>query len=231
MVTPLKYIPLFLQLLALTKKNCVSVPEAETALTDACTKLLASVAQFKAYLAPVQGILPSTSQMSELEEISWNLPSTNDTTKASKHLIQIFLETISMNEDSLPGDEVKGNIFSPERVAFMKKELQEKALPAFGRFDLVEMQVAGMLQSRLSRQESANFFRWSKVMSGVILVPQIVLLLFISVQFVLLKIRERKLKKHTRKMTRERSMMRSLLHEIRSREGGDAERPGVVELM
>ena len=82
MVSVVKMLPIFLHLLALTKKNCVSVPASETVINEACTKLVESVAKFKKYLDPVKDVLPDATKLSELEDVTWLLPSTNETTKA-----------------------------------------------------------------------------------------------------------------------------------------------------
>ena len=70
MVSVVKILPIFLHLLALTKKNCVSVPDGETVLADACKKLVESVSKFKVYLDPIKSILPNKTQMSELEDVT-----------------------------------------------------------------------------------------------------------------------------------------------------------------
>ena len=101
MVSVVKMLPIFLHLLALTKKNCVSVPASETVLNEACTKLVESVAKFKKYLDPVKDVLPDATKLSELEDVTWLLPSTNETTKASKALMKIFLDTVALYNQTL----------------------------------------------------------------------------------------------------------------------------------
>lgn len=230
MVSVVKILPIFLHLLALTKKNCVSVPDGETVLADACKKLVESVSKFKVYLDPIKSILPNKTQMSELEDVTWLLPSTNETTQASKVLMKIFLDTIALQKGSLEGDEIKDSLFSTERIEFMKTMMKKNTVPEFGLFEQTEMQMADLLQNRQMRLEIKNLHQWSNIVWVALLLPQTVLLLFFATQFALLKLKERKVKKHTKKVSKERNLVQGLLREMRY-QPAEMERPAPIELV
>ena len=230
MVSVVKILPIFLHLLALTKKNCVSVPDGETVLANACKKLVESVSKFKVYLDPIKSILPNKTQMSELEDVTWLLPSTNETTQASKVLMKIFLDTIALQKGSLEGDEIKDSLFSTERIEFMKTMMKKNTVPEFGLFEQTEMQMADLLQNRQMRLEIKNLHQWSNIVWVALLLPQTVLLLFFATQFALLKLKERKVKKHTKKVSKERNLVQGLLREMRY-QPAEMERPAPIELV
>ena len=230
MVSVVKILPIFLHLLALTKKNCVSVPDGETVLANACKKLVESVSKFKVYLDPIKSILPNKTQMSELEDVTWLLPSTNETTQASKVLMKIFLDTIALQKGSLEGDEIKDSLFSTERIEFMKTMMKKNTVPEFGLFEQTEMQMADLLQNRQMRLEIKNLHQWSNIVWVALLLPQTVLLLFFATQFALLKLKERKVKKHTKKVYKERNLVQGLLREMRY-QPAEMERPAPIELV
>ena len=230
MVSVVQIIPIFLHLLALTKKNCVSIPSSETVITEACTKLVESVAKFKTYLDPVKQILPTTIQLSELQDVTWLMPTTNNTTQASKTLMKIFLDTMALQDNHLTGDDIQDSFFSTDRIQFMENMLKSNKVPKFGLYEQVEMQMADLLQSRLMRQENYQFYQLTKIMWVWMLLPQSILLVFFVTQFALMKVKERKLKRHTVKITRERNMVQGLLQEIRN-QGAQIERPAPIELL
>ena len=227
MVAPLTYVPLYLQLLAMTKKNCVSVPSSETALTAVCTDLLSGVTKLKTELDAVKEILPSTAQMSELKNIAWTFPSTNDTTQASKKVLRMVLDVAAMSKKPLYSDEEAGNLFSESRLSSMKEDIQKGELPELTDFDRAELIVQNLVQTRMIRVENANFYHWSQIMLIIIMCPQLLILVFIMIQFALLKRREHRMRKNTLKMSRERSLMQSLLTEMRGQQNLE-ERPAAV---
>ena len=227
MVAPLTYVPLYLQLLAMTKKNCVSVPSSETALTDVCTSLLAAVTTFKSELDTVKGILPSTAQMSELKNIAWTFPTTNDTTQASKKVLRMVLSVAALSKRPLYSDEEAGSLFSESRLSSIQEDIQKEELPELTDFDRAELIMQNLVQTRMIRVENANFYHWSQIMLIVIMCPQLLILIFIMIQFALLKRREHRMRKSTLKMSRERSLMQSLLAEMRGQQNNE-ERPAAV---
>ena len=113
----------------------------------------------------------------------------------------------------------------------MTKLLKSDKVPGFGRYEQIEMQIADLLQSRQMRVESERFHKTSKIIWGVMLLPQTILLVIFAAQFSLLKLRERRLKKRTAKMTRERDMVQGLLQEMRNQHSVQVERPAPIELL
>ena len=104
-IAPFTYLPMYMQLLAMTKKNCITTPGSDSTLSGVCTDLSAGVAKFRSELDGVKGILPTTAQMAELQDVAWMFPSTNDTTMASKQVIQLLLDvaaTVSYTHLTLP---------------------------------------------------------------------------------------------------------------------------------
>ena len=89
---------MYIQLLSMTKKNCVTVPGSNTALTGVCTDLLSGVTKFRSELDSVKDILPTTAQMAELKNIAWTFPTTNETTQASKMIIKMLLDVAAKTQ-------------------------------------------------------------------------------------------------------------------------------------
>ena len=216
MANPLSLLPLYLQLLALVKKNCVSVPDSETEKSSACKKIIDGTTLFKSILQPLDDLLPSTSQMSELKDISWTHPSTNETTIASKKLLRLISGTAALSKTPLQGDEEGDSFFSKERMSHINNLLTKEELPELGNYDQFDLTVQTLVQIRLARIADQKFFYWSKLMLVVALFPQLIILTFITIQFVLLKRREHKMRRNTQRITRERSLMQSLLAEMRN---------------
>lgn len=227
MIAPLSYLPLYLQLLSMTKKNCQSVPSSETALTAVCTDLLKGVTTFKSELETANAILPTTAQMSEIQDVAWTFPTTNDTTQASKKIIKLFLDMTAQHPGPLAGDKDPGNFFSQERLAALQKDLERDVLPELTNFDQIDLVMQNLMQIRMLRVEEAGFHQWSKIMLVVVICPQLLILLFIAIQFALLKRREHRMRRNTMRMSRERSLMQSLLAEMRGQQYPE-ERPAAV---
>ena len=170
---------------------------------------------FKGILQPLDDLLPSTSQMSELKDISWTHPSTNETTIASKKLLGLISGTAALSKTPLQGDEEGDSFFSKERMSHINNLLAKEELPELGNYDQFELTVQTLVQIRLARVADQNFFYWSKIMLVVALFPQLIILTFITIQFILLKRREHKMRRNTQRITRERTLMQSLLAEMK----------------
>ena len=227
MVAPLSYLPLYLQLVSMSKKNCQSVPASETALTKVCSDLVAGVTSFKDELETVKDILPTTAQMSELKDVAWTFPTTNETSQASRQILKLFLDMRKTHPDRLAGDKLQGNIFSKERLDALQEDLDKPTLPELTNFDQIDLIMQILLQSRMTREEEAGFREWTKVMLVIVILPQLLVLLFIAIQFALLKRREHRIRRNTLRMSRERTMMQSLLAEMRGQPYPE-ERPAAV---
>ena len=227
MVAPLTYLPIYLQLLSMSRKNCQSVPASDVALTTVCNDLLSGVTTFKTALDTVNSILPTRAQMAELQDVAWTFPTTNQTSQASKKVIKLLLDMNESHPGELSGDKAPGNLFSEERLEELQKDLTKQTLPELSDFDQTEMIMQVLLQTRMMRIEGNRFHKWSQIMLVVIICPQLLILVFISIQFALLKRREHRMRKNTMRMSRERSMMQSLLAEMRGQHHSE-ERPAAV---
>ena len=226
-IAPLTYLPIYIQLLSMTKRNCQAVPPSETTLTEVCTSLLAGVTKFKSELDSVKDLLPTTAQMKELKDVAWTFPTTNATTQASKMIINLILGTAAQHQGILTKDEDPGSLFSQDRLSVLKKHLKEETLPELTEFDEMDLIMQTLIQARLTRIEGAEFYRWSQIMLVVIICPQLLTFSFIVIQFALLKKREHKLRRNTMRVSRERSLMQSLLAEMRGNQFQE-ERPAAV---
>ena len=56
-VTPLALLPVYLALVATSRRNCVSIPSNQQVVVDACAKLSESVTKFREFLEPFATIL------------------------------------------------------------------------------------------------------------------------------------------------------------------------------
>ena len=227
MVAPLSYLPIYLHLVSMSKKNSQSVPASETALTKVCKDLVAGVTTFKDELETVKSILPTTAQMSELKDVAWTFPDTNETSQASRQILKLFLDMRDTHPGRLAGDKLPGNIFSEERLDALQEDLNRPTLPELTNFDKIDLIMQILMQTRMTREEEAGFREWTKVMLVIVIFPQLLILLFIAIQFALLKRREHRIRRNTLRMSRERSMMQSLLAEMRGQPYPE-ERPAAV---
>lgn len=227
LMAPLSYLPIYIQLLSMSKKNCAAVPASDVTLTKVCTDLLAGVTTFKGELDSVKDILPTTAQMSELQNVAWTFPSTNETTQASKMILKLVLNIAAQHQGPLASDDEPGNLFSLERLSTLKEDMTRETLPELTKFDQMDLIMQNLIQARLTRVEGAEFHRWSKIMLVVIICPQLLILIFIAIQFALLKRREHRMRRNTMRISRERSLMQSLLAEMRGHQQQE-ERPAAV---
>ena len=195
-IAPFTYLPMYMQLLAMTKKNCITTPGSDSTLSGVCTDLSAGVAKFRSELDGVKAILPSTAQMAELQDIAWMFPSTNDTTMASKQVIQLLLDVAAKTTKPLDQDNDVGSIFSEDRISVLEKDLNRDVLPDISRFDQADLLMQTLIQARMTRLEGISFYTWSQIMMVVITLPQLLILAFIMIQFGILKRREHRMRKN-----------------------------------
>ena len=111
-VTPLALLPVYLALIATSRRSCVSIPSSQTQVVEACAKLNESVLKFREYLEPFATILPTTEQMKDIPSpfnpfATWDISSQNTTSHTDlKTLVNDFL---AMNHAF--GKEMQGYLY------------------------------------------------------------------------------------------------------------------------
>ena len=209
-VTPLALLPVYLALVATSRRNCVSIPVSQTVVVDACKKLSESVTKYREFLSPFEEILPTNAQMSEIPSPNWQLPSAppNSTSQPDlKGLVNDFLGLIHDLGRDLPGDDNKSSFFSRQRIAILTSKAASGQTLELGKNFQTEVALAALAQVRLVRVEietlETKFF-------GLLLAslfPSLLLFIFVLGQYACLRKRERHTRKQLAKSARERELL------------------------
>ena len=90
-VTPLALLPVYLALVATSRRNCVSIPRNQQVVVEACAKLSESVTKFGEFLEPFATILPTNDQMKDIPSpfnpfTNWDFPSSHPNTTSHSDL-------------------------------------------------------------------------------------------------------------------------------------------------
>ena len=109
------------------------------------------MAKFRSELDGVKNILPTTAQMAELQDVAWMFPSTNDTTMASKQVIQLLLDVAAKTTKPLDQDNEVGSLFSEDRISVLEKDLNRDVLPDISKFDQADLLMQTLIQARMTR--------------------------------------------------------------------------------
>ena len=78
-MTPLAPLLVYLTLVAISSRNCVSIPSNQQVVVDASAQLSESVTKFKEFLEPFATILPTNDQMKDIPSpfnpfTNWKFP-------------------------------------------------------------------------------------------------------------------------------------------------------------
>ena len=125
-VTPLALLPVYLALIATSRRSCVSIPSSQTQVLEACAKLSESVMKFREFLEPFATILPTTEQMKDIPSpfnpfAAWELSSSSPNTTSHTDLQTLVNDFLAMNHAI--GREMRGET-STSPVFSQGKNLQ-----------------------------------------------------------------------------------------------------------
>ena len=226
-VTPLALLPVYLALIATSRRSCVSIPSSQTQVVEACAKLSESVLKFREYLEPFATILPTTEQMKDIPSpfnpfATWDISSQNTTSHTDlKTLVNDFL---AMNHDigkEMPGDGHKSSFFSRQKLAILTSQAASSQHLDLGKNFQTEILLASLSQIRLIRVDLGDL---EKKLLGLLLaslVPSVLLFIFVLGQYLCLRKRERNTRKQLAKSAREQELLDRL---IEMREGREQRR-------
>ena len=226
-VTPLALLPVYLALIATSRRSCVSIPSSQTQVVEACAKLSESVLKFREYLEPFATILPTTDQMKDIPSpfnplATWDISSQNTTSHTDlKTLVNDFL---AMNHDlgkEMQGDGHKSSFFSRQKLAILTSQAASSQNLDLGKNFQTEILLASLSQIRLIRVDLGDL---EKKLLGLLLaslVPSVLLFIFVLGQYLCLRKRERNTRKQLAKAARERDLLDRL---IEMREGREQRR-------
>ena len=226
-VTPLALLPVYLALIATSRRSCVSIPSSQTQVVEACAKLSESVLKFREYLEPFATILPTTEQMKDIPSpfnsfATWEISSQNTTSHTDlKTLVNDFL---AMNHDlgkEMQGDGHKSSFFSRQKLAILTSKAASSPSLDLGKNFQTEILLASLSQIRLIRVDLGDL---EKKLLGLLLaslVPSVLLFIFVLGQYLCLRKRERNTRKQLAKSARERELLDRL---IEMREGREQRR-------
>ena len=226
-VTPLALLPVYLALIATSRRSCVSIPSSQTQVVEACAKLSESVLKFREYLEPFATILPTTEQMKDIPSpfnpfATWDISSQNTTSHTDlKTLVNDFL---AMNHDlgkEMQGDEHKSSFFSRQQLAILTSKAASSPSLDLGKNFQTEILLASLSQIRLIRVDLGALETKLLGLLLASLFPSVLLFIFVLGQYFCLRKRERNTRKQLAKSARERELLDRL---IEMREGREQRR-------
>ena len=227
-VTPLALLPVYLALIATSRRSCVSIPSSQTQVVEACAKLSESVLKFREYLEPFATILPTTEQMKDIPSpfnpfATWDISSQNTTSHTDlKTLVNDFL---AMNHDlgkEMQGDGHKSSFFSRQKLAILTSQAASSQNLDLGKNFQTEILLASLSQIRLIRVDLGDLETKLLGLLLASLFPSVLLFIFVLGQYFCLRKRERNNRKQLAKSARERELLDRL---IEMREGREQRRP------
>ena len=226
-VTPLALLPVYLALIATSRRSCVSIPSSQTQVVEACAKLSESVLKFREYLEPFATILPTTEQMKDIPSpfnpfATWDISSQNTTSHTDlKTLVNDFL---AMNHDlgkEMQGDGHKSSFFSRQKLAILTSKAASSPSLDLGKNFQTEILLASLSQIRLIRVDLGDLETKLLGLLLASLFPSVLLFIFVLGQYFCLRKRERNTRKQLAKSARERELLDRL---IEMREGREQRR-------
>jgi hypothetical protein len=228
-VTPLALLPVYLALIATSRRSCVSIPSSQTQVVEACAKLSDSVKKFREYLEPFATILPTNEQMKDIPSpfnpfAAWDLSSSSQNSTSHTDLKTLVNDFLAMNHDigkEMPGDEHKSSFFSRQKIAILTSQAASSENLDLGKNFQTEILFASLSQIRLIRVDLGDL---EKKLLGLLLaslVPSVLLFIFVLGQYLCLRKRERNTRKQLAKSARERELLDRL---IEMREGREQRR-------
>ena len=90
-MTPLALLPVYLTLVAISRRNCESIPFNQQVVVDASAQLSESITKFREFLEPFATILPTNDQMKDIPSpfnpfTNWEFPSSPPNTTSHSDL-------------------------------------------------------------------------------------------------------------------------------------------------
>ena len=229
-VTPLALLPVYLALVATSRRNCVSIPSSQQKVVDACAKLSESVTKFREFLEPFATILPTNDQMKDIPSpfnpfATWELSSSTPNTTSHSDLKTLVNDFLTMNHafgKEMQGDEHKSSFFSRQKLAILTSKAASGPTLELGKNFQTEILLASLSQVRMIRVEIGSLETKLLGLLLASLFPSLLLFIFVLGQYAYLRKRERNTRKQLAKSARERELLDRL---IEMREGREQRRP------
>ena len=213
--TQYETLPVYLALVSIVALKCKTISSEETKLKAACNSLSASVAKYRAVLEPINSILPQKSDLSglDVQNLEFTRLSLIDP-DAYKILLQTLQREDGLYQAALPGDKIHASFFSKEgREKTAKLIASGRTTAEWG--DLIKLSVVTLGQVRMARQEAMQGSKQAKWLLIVSLLPQILVLTCIILQYMLLKKRELAAKRRNQQIARDRQLLDQLMERRR----------------
>ena len=210
-VIPLENLSMYLTLVGLISLKCKSVPQSESQMKEACTSLTNAVAKYRTILAPYNTILPSVDDIANLNTEDLSLPKYPIINPQKyRSMLKTLQRETAVYPNVLTGDTVHSAYFSKE-----KKDARE-VMTGSGKgaadwSDFFEVAFASLGQIRLMRQEQSKGGQATRTMLVAALLPQLLVLTCVIVQFVMLKKRQLAAKKRNQQIARDRQLLDQLM--------------------
>ena len=209
-VTPLSILPFFLTLISLIQRHCLSVNSNQTDLVAACNGLGASVLEFRKFLAPFQGILPTAADLTNYNSLPWQLRTESNDTKVAEYLSQMFFDSFGEIPTVLNGDQTHKLLFSKASLDNLKRKLLKKEVSTFDLSQIAELNMNSLIQIRWTRLEMQSLKWHAVLLLAAAIIPSWALLSCVLFQFLSLKRQQVKARRRTEQMTRDRMLLERL---------------------
>ena len=206
LANPNEFVEVYTAVLAVISAKCSSVDASQTELHTACTKLKAGIINLKAFVAPLNDILPIESDLTNLEtlDISNYLVWQGEVRTGANMIAQLEKEILH----NFPEDNNQGSMFSPLKLEELKKlSLKTSKLKKDPFIYIMKLSFNNLAQIRGMRTQMQNYFstlRWVLIIS---LLPQMILMLFLCINYALNKRKQRKLRKRIKKAQEARELV------------------------
>ena len=209
-VTPLSILPFFLTLISLIQRHCLSVNSNQTDLVAACNGLGSSVLEFRKFLSPFQGILPTADDLTNYNSLPWQLRTEHNDTKVAEYLSQMFLDSFGEKPTVLNGDQTHKLLFSKASLDNLKRKLLKKEVSTFNLNQIAELNMNSLIQIRWTWLEMQSLKWYAVLLLAAAIIPSWVLLSCVLFQFLSLKRQQIKARRRTEQMTRDRMLLERL---------------------
>ena len=206
LANPNDFVEVYTAVLAVISAKCSSVDASQTELHSACTKLKTGIINLKAFVTPLNDILPVESDLTNLKtlDISKYLVWQDEVRTGAKMITQLEKEILH----NFPEDNNQGSMFSPLKLEELKKlSLKTSQLKKDPFIYMMELSFNNLAQIRGMRTQMQDYFSTLKWVLVTSLLPQMILMLFLCVNFALNKRKQRKLRKRIKKAQEARELV------------------------
>ena len=208
LASPNDFVESYIAIMSVIATKCVSVDSSQTDLHAACTSVKRSIVNLKKFVEPLNAILPNEGDLLTLSTLEAPKQG-QDWQVEVREGASMLLGLEKDHRHRFPEDEVLTSIFSPLRMAELKKVSLKGSNISSGmqaQHDL-ELGFNNLAQVRGLRFQMIEYFSTLKWVLAATLFPQLTLLLALSINFIINRRKQNKLRKQIKKAEENRVLM------------------------